>query len=347
MCARAEDTVIIRNIYYMMAYAFRTIDIAEYKWLQAEPFDNLLDLLAAILSTGLSTQRRKGFEKEYETKEDDLQRIAGRIDIRKTAALKMSKRLGAHCVFDERTENTYKNRILKTTAWHLLRSDEVAKPRKQALKRSLLMMQDIESLDPLRIEWGSLRYHRNNRSYQLLMNVCYMVLHELLPRNQHGNVKLASMIDKDKLNKLYEGFILEYFRKHHPQLKPHAPEIKRDIEGDEPWFLPKMKTDVTLTSESQQLIIDAKCYGTILGSNFGKLSISSGNTYQIFSYVMHASREFDGDVAGMLLYAQTKDEPLFDEQWTDMGHRYHLRTLDLDNDFEQIAKQLDEIAEMI
>ena len=128
---------------------------------------------------------------------------------------------------------------------------------------------------------------------------------------------------------------------------PCAPEVKHCIEGNEPWFLPKMKTDVMLTCGNRRLIIDAKCYGSILGKNRDVERISAGNTYQIFSYVMHAAQVFQGNVSGMLLYAQIKNEPPIDGKWTDLGHDYYCRTLNLDNEFDQIATQLNEIAAML
>lgn len=347
MCARAEDTVVIRNVYYMMAYAFKALDIAEYRWIQTESFDNLLDLLAAILSSGLAAQRRRGFEKDYETREESSQCVVGRIDIRKTASLKMRRHLEAYCIFDEHTENTYKNQILKTTAWHLIRSSGVSLKRKQSLKKSLLAMQDVDALEPARIEWSSLRYHRNNRSYHLLMNVCYMVLHDLLLRDQNGNTKLATVVDKQVLSRLYEKFILEYYHKHHTKLNASAHEISHDTKGSKPSFLPKMITDVTLTNGQHRLIIDAKCYGTILGEHYGKEILSSANINQILSYVLHGAVEFNGKVSGMLLYAKTKDVPSLREKWNDLDHDFYCITLDLDNEFEQIAKQLDDIAKLI
>ena len=51
MSKRAEDTVVIRNIYYMMAYAFRALSLVEYRKLALESFEHLDDLLAAILVT--------------------------------------------------------------------------------------------------------------------------------------------------------------------------------------------------------------------------------------------------------------------------------------------------------
>ena len=59
-----------------------------------------------------------------------------------------------------------------------------------------------------------------------------------------------------------------------------------------------------------QLIIDAKYYERNLQEQFGKVSIPTGNLYQIFTYVKTKENELSAvpheKVAGMLLYASCK-----------------------------------------
>ena len=43
----------IRNIYYMLAYAFQVLQEQEYAFCATEKFDNAADLLAAILAKGI------------------------------------------------------------------------------------------------------------------------------------------------------------------------------------------------------------------------------------------------------------------------------------------------------
>ena len=75
MGRKAEDTVVIRNIYVMMAYAFKALDVKEYSRLGKESFDNYASLLAAILCIGISIQRRRGFESGYTNIVEDLAQI--------------------------------------------------------------------------------------------------------------------------------------------------------------------------------------------------------------------------------------------------------------------------------
>lgn len=343
----AEDNVVVRNVYYMMAYAFRTLDVDDFERLKTEPFDNLADLLAAILTIGISSQRRRGFEHDYSSRNEDLLGIRGRIDMRGTAHHRASQRNEVCCEYDEFTEDTYKNRILKTCAGLFVRDPEVPEARRRELKRALVSMRDVGEVDPARIEWARLRYHRNNGSYRLLMNVCYMVAQSLILTTDQGETSLASFTSGQRLHALYEVFVLEYFRKEHPELGVSAKVIDRKASEDAPAFLPQLCTDITLEHGDRMLIIDAKCYGRILGTHHDKEILSPANLNQIQSYVMHAAYGTGLDVQGMLLYALTESEDARHESWDEIGHTWHCRTLDLGCEFEDIAAQLDEIALLV
>lgn len=347
MSVRAEDTVIIRNIYYMMAYAFRAIDVKEFQKLASESFEHLDDLLAAILNIGISLQHKRGFEKNYQEQNEDLEGLRGRLDMSKTARLMMLGKQQTHCFFDEFTEDTYKNRILKRCAEILLRNKDVDDIRHRDLKRSLLALRDVSSIDEHRIDWSRLKYHRNNASYRMLMNVCYLVISRELLSEKKDDRQLASFEDVRKLSSLYENFVLEYYRTHHPELYTDARIVKRGIGANAPAFLPGLCTDITLESDNGILIIDTKCYGKILSSNYDHEILSPAHRNQIFSYVMHESYGNEKPVQGMLLYALTEHEKAMHESWEELDHTFHCFTLDLGQEFKDIAKQLDEIVQLI
>jgi len=256
------------------------------------------------------------------------------------------------CRYDERTENTVVNRILKTAARRLLLHGDVTRRRRARLKSVLLGIGNVEILsgeELRRLRWDTLPIHRGNRSYQLLMGVSRLVLDELLLSHVEGGLELADFLDPQVLSALYERFVLAYFRRHHPGLRPAAPWVSGGIENA-PAFLPGMHTDVVLTGPSRTLIIDTKCHGRILGAHHDHKILSAGNRNQIYGYVMHEAhdpRQRGREVEGMLLYAQTTVDPPLRGTWIETGHRFHVRTLDLDQDFTGIASRLDEIAGLI
>lgn len=339
--------VVVRNIYYMMAYAFKALDIEACTRLETEDFDGVEDLMAAILSMGIDLQRKRGFERGYSVVKEDILSVRGRIDTCSTARLFARSASRVTCEWDELDEDTYKNRILKTVGGLLVTSDLVDPERRKALKRSLLTLRDVGDLDPKRIEWGRLRFHRNNASYQLLMNVCYMVVESMLLSQEDGEVRLASFADSQRLFTLYEAFVLAWFERHHPELKPSAKEVSRSVDGDAPAFLPRLYTDITLVGQDSTLIVDCKCYGRILKTHHDHEIASPSNMNQIFSYVLHEEFASRRPVSGMLLYALTASEEDRQSHWNEVGHDFYLWTLDLGRDFSAISSRLEEIAELL
>lgn len=67
-----DKGIFIKNIYYMLAYAFRILRQKNYDEIAAEEFDDIQDLFAVILAKGVSQQLKQGLHKEYITKNEDL-----------------------------------------------------------------------------------------------------------------------------------------------------------------------------------------------------------------------------------------------------------------------------------
>ena len=57
----------IQNIYHMLTYAFQTLQGQGYRGIAAEEFDNTADLLAEILSRGVSLQLKRGLAESTST----------------------------------------------------------------------------------------------------------------------------------------------------------------------------------------------------------------------------------------------------------------------------------------
>ena len=55
----------VQNVYYMLAYAFQVLHEQGYKNVATEEFDNVAELLAAILCRGVSVQIKRGLIRQY------------------------------------------------------------------------------------------------------------------------------------------------------------------------------------------------------------------------------------------------------------------------------------------
>lgn len=113
-------------------------------------------------------------------------------------------------------------------------------------------------------------------------------------------------------------------------------------------MLPVMQSDIMLTKDDTVLIIDAKYYTHTTQTQYDVHTLHSGNLYQIFTYVKNKDTGF-GDkphtVSGMLLYAATDEAIQPDNSYQMSGNKISVRTLDLNQEFSEIATQLNTIVD--
>lgn len=109
---------------------------------------------------------------------------------------------------------------------------------------------------------------------------------------------------------------------------------------------PQMKSDILLSGDEKELIIDTKYYEHTMQIQYGVQSIHSHNLYQIFTYVKNRAAK-GKVVSGMLLYAKTDDTVQPDKSYAMSGNIISVKTLDLNCNFSQIKQQLNEIATQI
>lgn len=344
-----DKSIFIKNIYYMLSYAFQVLKQSNYEDIASEKFEQAQDLFAAILSKGVAQQLKHGLYRQYMTRHEVLSVIRGKVDIPETIRTRFQRKQKLACEFDELSENNLFNQIIKTTIHYLVKDDGVDPDRKAGLRKVLVFFDGIDLLEPSAIPWNRLYYQRNNRNYELLMNICYFVLDGMLQTTEKGEYKMAAFSD-GHMARLYEKFILEYYRKHHTYLtKVKAARVDWNLTGEISdtmvRFLPVMQTDIFLQLDERILILDAKYYGRTLQRQFDKYTLHSGNLYQIFTYVKNQDKENTGNVAGILLYAKT-DEPITPDCMFNLGgNQIGAKTLDLNVDFKVIASQLDKVAE--
>jgi len=344
-----DKGILIRNVYYMLAYAFRFLNQSEYRRIDAESFEHVHDLLAALLSKGISRRLKQGLYREYVPKEESLHVLRGRLNIPRTVRERLHDPLALHCEYDELSEDNPFNQILKTAALMLIRHPAVNPERKSVLKRQILLFSSVHTVVPAEIAWERLACHRANLHYRPLMNLCYFILHSLLPSDQVGTYGMADLPSDEHMHALFERFVLEYFRIHHPYLRPSAAHIRwnQDEESEFSFLLPDMRTDITLQCGENTLIVDTKYYGRIYQEHFGSSTLRSAHLYQMYAYVKNTDRAHSGNVSGLLLYAKASGEPSPDSSFLFDGNRISVRTLHLNRPFEFIARALDDIARSI
>lgn len=340
----------VRNVFHMLAYAFSALTEQGYRSVATEDFDNAAELCAAILERGVSLQLKRGLGQEYVSRTEARSSLRGTIKVTESVKSQAIWRRQLVCSYDEFSVDTTMNRVIKATVALLVRSD-ISRARKKSLKKLMVYFANVREIDLHTVNWN-MRYDRNNRTYRMLMAVCWLVVKGLLQTQSDGSVRMMDFFDEQRMSRLYEKFILEYYRKEHPRLRASASFVEWALDDGMSEGLPAMRSDITLSAGGRVLIIDAKYYAATMQSNFDKRTVHSGNLYQIFAYVKNkqAALERAGksvEVSGMLLYAATDEEVQPDVTYRMSGNQIGVRTLDLDRPFEEIRAQLDGIADML
>ena len=339
-----KETIYIKNIYYMLSYAYKSLNEKGYRKIQTESFENTTELLSEILIIGVSKQIKQGLVKDYIDVTQTTASIKGKINITDSINEQSFIKGQLNCTYDEFSINCYLNQILKSTMNLLVKAD-ISHTRKKKLKNLLMYFRDVNLIDVGKINW-KIRFDRNNQTYMMLINICYLVIKGLIHFEASGDKKLMEFFDDQLLSALYEKFLLNYYKKEHPDIKTHAPQIDWQIDDGLDFLLPKMKTDVTLEYGNKILIIDAKFYSHNIVKNYGKDIHRTGNLYQIFTYVKNKEVEMQGkdmEISGVLLYARTSDSIQPDSDYVMSGNRISVKTLDLNQEFGIIRNQLDSI----
>jgi 5-methylcytosine-specific restriction enzyme subunit McrC len=336
----------IQNIYYMLSYAFQVLNEQGYKNIATEQFNNVAELCAAILSKGVLVQLKRGLGREYIEQTESTSSPHGRIEISESVKTRSMLRKQLICSYDDFSVNSYLNRIIKTTMEILLHAD-ISKARKKELRRLLVYFGDVNLLDVHTINWR-VQYNRNNQTYRMLISVCYLVIKGLLQTNSDGTTRLMDFLDEQRMCRLYEKFILEYYRREFPQISASPSQIPWAVDDGMRAMLPVMQSDIMLEYENKVLIIDAKYYSHTTQAQYDTHTLHSNNMYQIYTYVKNKDAEF-GDrphtVSGMLLYAKTDETIQPDNAYLMSGNKVSVKTLDLNCEFAQIAAQLNAIVD--
>ena len=334
----------VQNIYYMLSYAFQALQAQNYKDLATENFHNTAELCAAILDKGISVQLKRGLGRDYLPKSESLSTLQGKLNISESIKTQTLLKKQMICIYDEFSTNTQFNQIIKSTMLMLLKAN-ITNTRKKSLRNLLLFFSDVNEIDLHFANWNQ-HYNRSNQSYQLLLGICYLIYNGLLQTQNDGTTKIMDFFDEQRMCHLYEKFLLEYYRKEHPELSANASQIAWQLDDSENQLLPKMQTDIMLSQGNNILIIDAKYYSHMTQQQYGTNTLHSNNLYQIFTYVKNKEfelRELKHTVSGMILYAQTDEDVIPNNTYQMSGNQISVRALNLNQDFSKISEDLNSI----
>lgn len=336
----------VRNIYYLLAYAWDNLAESEIIDVSELESHELADLFANVLIKGIQHLVRRGLDQSYVTQEEEIAGIRGRLNIGVTSRRMLAPHGRAYCEFDELQVDTLPNQILRATVLRLIHVpslDTSLRLRLRSLYRDLGGISDVPLSPNL---FRSVQLHSNNGFYRFLLSICKLVSTMSLIDESAGDFRFRDFVRDDKaMARLFESFVFNFYKTERADLQIRKERIYWEAQStDDPDFryLPTMETDISVRDKphTQTLIIDTKFYSETFQRHYDREKIHSANLYQIFAYLNNLRRREGPDrvAKGLLLYPVVESSVRLD--YTLASRDISICTVNLADDWKEIHEEL-------
>ena len=342
----------ILNVYYLLCYAWGRVQERDTRRLATlGGLSTVQDLLGKVLASGVSHLFRRGVDRGYVVRREDLAGIRGKLAVSETAKRALRARGRAACDFEELSVDTQPHRIMRTSLHGLLGGRvtlhrEVRSDVRAAYRR----LDGVSRTRLTRNTFGQVQLGGNRRLYQFLLSVCRLLYESSVVDEKPGRTTFRDFRrDEATMWALFEEFVTGFYEREQRVYgvnpggtrRIHWAEARAEDDANRA-RIPVMTADVILESSERRIILDTKYYRDALargrGSGTGKLH--SGNLYQLLAYLRNRQAANPGRPVheGILLYPET-GKPLRADIRLE-GFRIQARTVNLDRDWRQIHREM-------
>ena len=336
----------IRNIYYLLCYAWNKLEERDLVNVDAEAFKDLPNLFAKVLANGLSHLFKKGLDRNYIAEDHEYPGIKGKLLLSETLKRSSIIKGRTHCSFDEFSHDVLHNQLLKATLVRLLHYDGLSKKVREEISVMHQRFHNVSDIKLNRRFFFQVTLHRNNSFYKFLLNICLLIHDNLLFDQSKGTWNFRDFIrDEDQMAALFEKFILNFYKRELSKEWNVSVEIIKwqavALSGSSLDYLPRMKTDISLTSRSRKIIIDAKYYKEAMVRHYDSDKFRAGHVYQMNAYMTNVDTSgCEGkSIEGILIYPTV--ETSFNQSFKlPNGYLLGFQTLDLRDDWQAIEMSL-------
>jgi len=343
-------TIPVRNIYYLLLYAWGHFKSGGVREVGADQSPDLPNLLGKVLNDGTHRLLRRGLDRGYIEVTEETRSPRGKLRLDVMTKRQTILRGFAVCDLDELTPDVLHNQVLKASLVSLAGCSDLKKDLRHELQTSARRMAGVS---PIRLSadlFHRVQLSRNTSQYGFLMRVCELVFHALLPDDQGGGSKFQSILeDETRMPALFEEFLRNFYRSELPgytsksEIMPWLAEADKE---DDLAYLPIMKTDITLRSGDRTVVADAKYYKQVLAGGRYEPKVQSAHLYQLSTYLAHVRKnEPDKEVAGLLIYPSGGDALRL--KYRLLGLPLTVATVDLSAEWPEIHAELIELIERV
>lgn len=346
----ADCGIPIRNIWYMLLYAWDQTMLTHRWRAEVETAPNLDVLLASILARLVQQRLRIGLGRNYLQETGLLRTLRGRIDFGRSVKGLTLQNNQLYCQFHEFSADVPKNQIVRSTLDRVARIGEFGQDRTKSAHLKQLLRRLVRDLDQIKVIELNLdlfrrqNLGRNDGDYRLMLAICELLLRRHMPMESTGSNFLPS-VDRDALTlyRVFERFVARFYQMH-LQDWIVKPQTRLDWNAEKvSEYLPAMKPDLFFEHKpsGRIVILDTKFTNRILAhSQHGNTIFQSGHLYQIYAYLRSQEQRSMNyrSSNGLLLYPAANHH--LAESFQLQGHRIDVRTIDLALPWQEIERDL-------
>ena len=355
--AQTVYSIPIRNLWYMLLYAWKETPRSPYwNMVDTEESPSLDALLASVLTEIVKQRLRIGLGCDYMTEQRLLRGIRGRIHFTKSLKQRAFERGQAFCEFEKFSINAPKNQIIRSTLFHLSQVGQFGPDQKQAdklrhnIRRLVRTLEGIDLVDLTPDFIHRQQIERQDHDYRIMLAICDLLLQRRLPTEEGGQI-YVTQLERDRLvlHRLYEKFVTNFYRYHlrHWDIKPQMKLLWHEKLPNP--HLPIMRPDLRFKEKStgRILILDTKFTAKSLKENrWGKEMYDSSHLYQLYTYLRTQAHLSDQHrkASGILLYPAIDSE--LSEKIELQGHQIRIECVDLAAPWQTIQQRLVDMIEV-
>ncbi|MBL6080212.1 hypothetical protein JMJ56_19525 [Belnapia sp. T18] len=336
----------IRNIYYLFLYAWGRFAEGRQVEVGTDDSPDLANLLARVLANGVRRLLRRGIDRDYQERIEELRHPRGRLLPSPSIAGGALVRQRLVCAYDELTPDAPANRILKATLRRLAAHHEVQPGLRDELRTLARRFDEVHDVPLSRNLFRRTRPPRGGGHYDLLLRICEMAFEASLPEEGGRGSKFTALLeDEVRMSMVFEQFVRNFLDREQLAYRVGAEFVEwsaGELDQLHERYLPGMRADVVLRSDAEVVIIDTKFYAeTFRAYRGGHPRIRSEHLYQILSYLEHAGRAdlWRRPVRGLLVYPSIDGQELRLD-YTLGSHRIGVRVIDLARHWTHVHERM-------
>lgn len=347
---RSRVGIPIRNLWMLLVYASDLAGFREAREAGVDEDTDLPDLLARLLVVVVERRLRRSLSSGYVDRREALPRVRGRIDWLETEAGMLLRRGRVMCRYEDHTQNTARNRLVRAALEEVsrrVRDAGVANDCRRLAGQLAAVGVGAGRPSPAAVSRDQIARHDSDD--RLMVAAARLVLDLVLPSQEAGGTA-STRLQRDEvlLRKIFEKAVAGLYR--------------HELHGRDGWRisaqkslrwkveqatagmsnrLPTMAVDILLERGSRRMVVDTKFTNALKPRRHGGVGFDSGHIYQLYAYLRSQAGAGDdmADTAeGILLYPAVDE--VMDESVTLQGHRLRFVTVDLSLPTNEVRRSL-------